>query len=85
MAATNAVKGRRQQAVPIEKPVPPIPEGALAVSTRQAAVLVSLSHRYVKELIATGKIRVRRIGRRVIVPMASIEEFLAEPKNRATN
>jgi excisionase family DNA binding protein len=45
-----------------------------AVSVREAARLLSLSRRTLDSYIALKKVRVVRVGRRVLVPMTSINE-----------
>jgi excisionase family DNA binding protein len=49
---------------------------ALAVDTKRAGELLSLSERTVQRLIRSNRIRVVRAGRRVCVPIDSLEEFL---------
>ena len=50
--------------------------GTLAVDTRQAAQMLSLSPSTIKRLTRSGRLRVVRAGRRVCIPLASLEEFL---------
>lgn len=45
-----------------------------AVSVREAARLLSLSRRTLDNYIALKRIRVVRVGRRVLVPMTSVNE-----------
>ncbi len=49
---------------------------ALAVDTRRAGELLSLSKRTVQRLIRSNRIRVVRTDRRVIIPMKSLQQFL---------
>jgi len=56
--------------------IAPVPR--LALTIREAGEAVSLSPRTVEELIRVGELRVKRVGRRVLVPVASLERWLAE-------
>ncbi|HUJ95785.1 MAG TPA: helix-turn-helix domain-containing protein [Terriglobales bacterium] len=47
----------------------------LLYSKRQAAEILSLSLRTVDNLIATKRLVVRRIGKRVLVPKEALEEL----------
>jgi excisionase family DNA binding protein len=47
----------------------------LLVSKRDAAALLSLCVRTVDNLIATKKLPARRVGRRVLIPYASLVQF----------
>ena len=49
--------------------------GKILYSRQEAAELLSLSLRSVVVLIDRGELPVRRIGRRVLVPRASLEAF----------
>lgn len=55
-----------------------------AVSIREAARLLSISPRTIHNYIASNSIRTVRVGRRVLVPMKSVNEVLARgiPWNR---
>jgi excisionase family DNA binding protein len=55
----------------------PTPIPRLAYSLRDAAAASGLSYSYLKELIAADRLRVTRIGRRVLVSAAELERFLA--------
>ena len=48
----------------------------LAFSIDETAEALGLSRSGVKELIYQGELRVRRVGRRVLVPRWCLEEFL---------
>jgi excisionase family DNA binding protein len=48
-----------------------------AVSIREAAHLLSISPRTVDKYVALKVIRTVRVGRRVLVPMASVNEIVA--------
>ena len=49
---------------------------ALAVDTKRAGELLSLSERTVQRLIRANRIRVVRTSRRVIIPIQSLHHFL---------
>jgi excisionase family DNA binding protein len=51
-------------------------EPRLLIDRRDAAYQLGISVRKLDELIALNEISVRRIGRRVLVPRRSLEEFL---------
>lgn len=53
-----------------------MPEQIL-LSKRQAAQALSISIRTLDKFISSGKVPVRKIGRRVLIPRASIEHFAA--------
>ncbi len=53
----------------------------LAVDTRQAAQMLSLSQSTVKRLTRSGRLRVVRAGRRVTIPISALKEFLEVPAN----
>ena len=46
------------------------------LTVAETASFTTLSVRTIKSSIAQGKLRVRRIGRRVIVPLESVQKFL---------
>ena len=48
----------------------------LAVSTKEAGELIGLSQRTIRRYITAKRIRAVRAGRRVCVPIDSLEEFL---------
>lgn len=48
----------------------------IALERKQAASALTVSLRTLDELVRTGEIRVCRVGRRVIVPVSALEEFL---------
>ena len=50
----------------------------LAYNLKEAAEALALSAASVSNLIRSGQIRAVRIGRRVIIPRAALEEFLAK-------
>lgn len=47
-----------------------------ALSTEQAADAMSVSERTVRHLIDQGRLRHVRIGRRIVIPVSAIAEFL---------
>jgi excisionase family DNA binding protein len=50
----------------------------LAVTVTVAARRLSVSQRLVEKMIADGRMRVVRLGRRVVVPVAELERLLAD-------
>jgi excisionase family DNA binding protein len=54
-------------------------QAILAVDTKRAGELLSLSERTVQRLIRANRIRAVRTTRRVIVPLTALEEFLQAP------
>lgn len=60
--------------------VAPVPR--LALTVIEASQALSLSPRSVEELARMGQLRVVRVGRRVLVPVKSIEVFLAVEQER---
>ena len=48
----------------------------LAVNVKTAAQLLGLSQRSIWKLVDRGELRVRKAGRRVIFPIAAINDFL---------
>jgi len=48
----------------------------LAVDVKTAAQLLGLSQRSIWKLVERGELRVRKAGRRVIFPIAAINDFL---------
>jgi len=50
----------------------------LALSPEQAAAALGVGRTTVYQLIASGRLRSLRVGRRRIVPMAALEAFLVE-------
>jgi excisionase family DNA binding protein len=48
----------------------------LALSVEEAADCMSLAERAVWDLVGTGQLRSLKVGRRRIVPVSAIEEFL---------
>jgi len=54
----------------------PEPPERLAYSVPEAAALMSLSERTVRALVASGTLPCCRVGRRVLITRAAIEEFL---------
>ena len=50
----------------------------LAYSIDEAAEALSLSRSAVKELVYQGRIKVVRVGRRVLIPKWALDEFLSQ-------
>lgn len=53
-------------------------EQPLAVSVAEAARLLDLSERTVREMVANERIKVVRVGSRVLIPRASLTALLDE-------
>lgn len=49
---------------------------ALAVDTKTAAAMIGLSPKTVGRYVRAGRIRVVRVGRRITIPIHSLERFL---------
>jgi excisionase family DNA binding protein len=50
--------------------------GTIALSKREAARMLGISIRTIDRLIALKELPVRRLGRRVLIPRASLESFI---------
>jgi excisionase family DNA binding protein len=50
---------------------------AVLISRSDAAIALGLGRRTLDELIARGELRIRRVGRRVLIPRKEIERFAA--------
>jgi excisionase family DNA binding protein len=50
----------------------------IAVSVGRAAVLVGVSKATIRSFAKTGRLRVARMGRRVVVPMNSLEQLVRD-------
>jgi excisionase family DNA binding protein len=50
----------------------------IAVSVKRAATLIGVSPATIRERVKSGQLRVARLGRRVIVPMNSLEQLVRE-------
>jgi len=48
----------------------------LAITIREAAAATSLSTHTIRKYIRLGQIKVYRVGRRVLIPIESLEELL---------
>jgi excisionase family DNA binding protein len=57
-------------------------KNAVCISRAQAAEALDLSLRGIDYLIARGQLRAIRVGRRVLIPRAEIERFVAESDPR---
>lgn len=51
----------------------------LALSVIDAAKAIGMSERKMRQLIASGQLRSKRCGRRVLVTVRALEDFLAGP------
>ena len=54
-------------------------------SVSEAADLLGVSQWLVREAIRRGEIRCARIGKRIIIPVAAIDQFLAAPDDQGTS
>jgi excisionase family DNA binding protein len=54
------------------------PERPLAVTVSRAASLIGVSRWTIREYAKSGKLRVKRLGRRVVVPFDALEQLVAE-------
>ncbi len=54
----------------------------LAYSLAQTAELTGLSLGLVRKLVASGELRHRKAGTRVLIPRTAIEEYLEGPKGK---
>ena len=63
----------------------PIVGEPILLSKREAAKSLSISVRTLDSLIATKKIPVRKIGRRVLISRKSLEQFAIGPDGRGKN
>lgn len=52
-------------------------EDSLFLTVDEAAAMLRISRRHLYELLAEGALRCVRLGRRVIIPRAAIEELAA--------
>ena len=52
------------------------PETVMALDIREAARRLSLSPRTVAALVATGQLASRKVGRRRIIPVQALAQFL---------
>lgn len=50
----------------------------LAYSVDEAATLINIHPQTLRKLARAGKIRVKRIGSRVVIPAKALEDFLNE-------
>jgi hypothetical protein len=50
----------------------------LAVSIKRGAGLIGLSTPKMRQLVKSGRVRGARVDRRIVIPMASLEQFLRE-------
>jgi excisionase family DNA binding protein len=53
----------------------------LAVDVREAGRLTSLSPRTIRRFIKLGRLRAVRVGRRIVVPLASLNDLLKHPSD----
>ncbi len=53
----------------------------VAVSLKRAAVLSGLSERSLRYYVASRRLRVCRAGRKLLVPLSSLREFVETPQH----
>ena len=53
----------------------------LAYSPAEVEAMLGLSHDSLFKLLASGKLRSTKAGRRRLIPRAAVEEFLARPSS----
>ena len=58
------------------QPAKPTAENRLAVSAEEAAIMLNVCTRTVRNLAKRGEIRSKRIGSRVVFPVASLLAFI---------
>ena len=61
----------------------PLPR--LLVSVTEAAQVLNISRSYAYELVAAGAIIPVRLGRRVLIPIAAIEQLIADSRDESSN
>lgn len=54
-------------------------EAKMAFSAKEAAETLGCSERHVRDMIIEGRIRVVRLGRRLLIPADALRELLAAP------
>jgi excisionase family DNA binding protein len=70
------------QATPRQFPRLAPPEDRLVYTVPEAAALLGISRAFAYEAVKRGDIPSMRIGRRILVPKAALERFLAESGNQ---
>lgn len=50
--------------------------GPIALSLKELAGVLGVSYHHARGLVLSGKIRSKRFGRRILVPISAVEEFL---------
>jgi excisionase family DNA binding protein len=61
----------------MSKPLPRIPSPRMAVSRKVAARALGVSVNTVDRIILRGDLKAKKLGGRVIIPIAEIERYLA--------
>lgn len=51
----------------------------LVLTPQEVAAMLRVSSRHVYEMVQQGEIRAVRLGRRVLIPAAAVDELLAGP------
>ena len=62
-----------------------LPDGRLAVSVQNAALLLDCSEKHVRRQIKDGVLRAVPFGRKVLIPMGELERVLASEALQGTN
>ncbi len=57
------------------------PTQPLSVGLKRAAILSGLSERTLRYYASSGQLRVCRVGRRLLVPLSSLREFVESPQH----
>jgi len=53
----------------------------LSVGLKRAAILSGLSERTLRYYASSGRLRVCRVGRRLLIPLSSLREFVESPQH----
>ena len=69
MPRTNTLEKKSPSGITI------VPNEKLLVSRREAAQLLSISERAIDYLVSTKQLTARRIGSRVLIPVAEVRKF----------
>jgi excisionase family DNA binding protein len=76
-AKSSPTEGRsEQQKAPMAPDHRTVAVARVALSVEEAAQAIGLSERYVWDLVKSGALRTKRVGRRRIVPVESLQEFM---------
>jgi excisionase family DNA binding protein len=67
----------KRGAVALPATAPAATVSRLAFKVGEAAESIGMSKRYLQDQIKAGNLRTKRVGRRVLVPVDALNEFLA--------